>query len=284
VLRWRRPVGEEALAYGILGALAGYFVQNLFLFDTPTALLYWVVLAGWVASQERRTGSSVRSESDNAQPEKAKGLLIPHIQKVTSSVFSFPRSRQAIPVAVVALLRFSLYFLNYQPYLAVRAFGESSKGRLSITERLSLSEESFHTFPAMANLPRRLAFLELARVWAFLSPEERKQAYEFVGWEATIGLSADPHDAPLLISSLLFIQFTAPDATATTYLEPLLQQLQDIAPNRAETHQIMANQASGQGDMLKPSASLKSTSPAPRVLTGPSLELNASPRNTSSRG
>ena len=95
----------------------------------------------------------------------------------------------------------------------------------------------------MANLPRRLAFLELARVWAFLSPDERKQAYEFVGSEAAIGLSADPHDAPLLISSLLFIQFTAPNATATTYLEPLLRQLQDIAPNRAETHQIMANQA-----------------------------------------
>jgi hypothetical protein len=164
VLRRRRPPGEEALAYGILGALTSYFVQNLFLFDTPTALLYWALLIAWVASQERETAPDVRLEPDNEQPEKAKGLLIPHFQRIVSSAFSSAWSRRTTLAGVVALLGFSMYFLNYQPYLAARPFGESSKGRLSITERLSLSEESFHTFPAMANLPCRLAFLELAQV------------------------------------------------------------------------------------------------------------------------
>jgi hypothetical protein len=143
----------------------------------------------------------------------------------------------------LALLGFSLYFLNYQPYLAARSFGESKEAGLSITERLALSENSFRAFPAMANLPRRLAFLELARVWGFLSPDERKQAYEFFGREANTGLSTDPYDAPLLISSLLFIQFTAQDTIAPAYVEPMLRQLLNIAPNRAETHQIMANHA-----------------------------------------
>jgi 3-deoxy-D-manno-octulosonic-acid transferase len=127
--------------------------------------------------------------------------------------------------------------------LAARSFGESKEAGLSITERLALSENSFRAFPAMANLPRRLAFLELARVWGFLSPDERKQAYEFFGREANTGLSTDPYDAPLLISSLLFIQFTAQDTIAPAYVEPMLRQLLNIAPNRAETHQIMANHA-----------------------------------------
>jgi O-antigen ligase len=247
VLRRRRPPGEEALAYGILGALAAYFVQNLFLFDTPAGLLYWVMLAGWAARQEREGTTTVSPESGDEQPEKLKGLLIPQVRKIAASVFSQPWSRRTALSVVVALVGFSLYFLNYQPYLAARSFGESSKGGLSIAERLALSEKSFHTFPAMANLPRRLAFLELASAWDSLSPDERKQAYVFFGREAGIALSADPYDAPLLISSLLFIQFTTQDITASTYIEPMLRQLWDIAPNRAETHQIMANQALWRG-------------------------------------
>ena len=44
LVRRRRPPGDEALAYAVLGAMAGYFVQNLFLFDTPATTLQWVLL------------------------------------------------------------------------------------------------------------------------------------------------------------------------------------------------------------------------------------------------
>lgn len=242
VIRRRRPAGEEALAYAILGALTAYFVQNLFLFDTPAGLLYWVVLVAWVARQERETASISQEPGDNP-PQKARGLLVPLMQKFASLAFSFPWSRGAALLAAVALLGFSLYFLNYQPYLAARSFGESKEAGHSITERLTLSENSFHTFPAMANLPRRLAFLELARVWGYLSPDERKQVHEFFGREASLALGTDPYDAPMLISALLFIQFTAQDTTAPAYVEPMLRQLLDIAPDRPETYQIMANHA-----------------------------------------
>ena len=245
VLRRRRPAGEEALAYAVLGALAGYFVQNLFLFDTPAALLYWVMLVAWAARQEQEAATTVSHEPGDDRPGKVKGLLMPHVRKITSSALSVPWSRRAILGAVVALLGFSLYFLNYQPYVAARSFGESKEAGLSITERLALSEDSFHAFPAMANLPRRLAFLELARAWGLLSPDEREQASQFLGREASIGLSADPHDAPLLISTLLFIQLTAQDSTATAYVKPMLRHLQNIAPNRGKRIRLWLIRPSG---------------------------------------
>ena len=52
ILRRRRPPREEILAYTVLGALAGYFIQNLFYFDTPATMLQLTLLIAWVASQE----------------------------------------------------------------------------------------------------------------------------------------------------------------------------------------------------------------------------------------
>ena len=43
----------EVLAYVVLGALSGYFIQNLFLFDTPSTMLQLALLMAWVANQER---------------------------------------------------------------------------------------------------------------------------------------------------------------------------------------------------------------------------------------
>jgi O-antigen ligase len=79
VIRQRRPAGEEALAYAILGALTAYFVQNLFLFDTPAALLYWVILVAWAAWQEQGNASPIRQESRDDPPERARGAAnTPH--------------------------------------------------------------------------------------------------------------------------------------------------------------------------------------------------------------
>ena len=54
--RWYSPEVDklgEVLANVVLGALSGYFIQNLFLFDTPSTMLQLALLMAWVANQER---------------------------------------------------------------------------------------------------------------------------------------------------------------------------------------------------------------------------------------
>ncbi len=65
IVRKMRRRREEVLAYAILGALAGYWVQNLFLFDTPAMMLQWTLLLSWVAGQERPAPTE-KGNSDEA--------------------------------------------------------------------------------------------------------------------------------------------------------------------------------------------------------------------------
>ena len=85
--------------------------------------------------------------------------------------------------------------------------------------------------------------LELLSEWEFLSPEERRQAVDLVGRETKLGLKTDPQNAPLLISSILFVLTTDDPSKVAPTLEPMLITLQEIAPNRLETHQLLAIQA-----------------------------------------
>ena len=242
IVRRKRPASEDVLAYAILGALAGYFVQNLFLFDTPTGLLTWLVLAGWAAAQERQEASASLGP-DGSVLSKLAGMALHHIQRAVQTILSPAWSRRAAAIALVGLLGISLYSFNLRPYLAARTFGQTSQPGLTIAERLVLAEQSFETFPAMANHPRQLMILQFVRLWGFLDAGERRQVQEFFGREAGAALNRDARYAPLLITAILFMQTTAQSPEALASLGPMLQQLQAVAPQRAETHQLLANQA-----------------------------------------
>jgi O-antigen ligase len=242
VVSRKRPASEDALAYAVLGALAGYFVQNLFLFDTPSTLLVWLVLVGWVATQERKDTVTALDKEESSRLW-SQGLLLPRIQRTLQSILSDPWGRGAAAVGLLAILAISLYSFNLQPYLAARTFGQASRLGVPTSERLDLAEESFKTFPAMANQPRQLMMLQFVRLWRFLSDEERSQVRGFFAREAALGLSSDAGNAPLLITAILFIQSTEQRPEVLAALGPMLRQLQEIAPNRAETHQLLANQA-----------------------------------------
>ena len=68
ILRRRRRPKEELLAYVVLGALSGYFIQNLFLFDTPSIMLQLPLLMAWVANQEREPADQEPGQMDREAP------------------------------------------------------------------------------------------------------------------------------------------------------------------------------------------------------------------------
>lgn len=57
------------------------------------------------------------------------------------------------------------------------------------------------------------------------------------------GLKQEPQNAELLISTLLFLQTVIGPTEATAIVDPMLTRLQALAPQRVETHQLLATQA-----------------------------------------
>ncbi|GBD11304.1 hypothetical protein HRbin23_00962 [bacterium HR23] len=223
VVHRRRPPREEALAYAVLGALVGYFVQNLFLFDTPAMMLQWALLVAWVAAQERPGEGEPAPEAERA-PLVANGF-----------------ARGVVVLFTTAVLIFSLTFLNYRAFagasLAARAVAEP----LSVGERIALARQSFSTFPPLAGTARWFIFEALISQWPRLSPEDRQRVFTFILEEGDRGMRQDPRDYRLL-SGLVFFFQRAGGSEAVEQIEPLLQRLRELGPGRLETHQLMANQ------------------------------------------
>lgn len=240
VVRRRRPPKEEALAYAFLGALAGYFVQNLFLFDTPGMMLQWAVLVSWIAAQERfeyglqRPGQKAwRGVQQNDDGTR----LIPSLW-----------GRATVYMTVTALLIFSLVALNYRPFRASQLAFQALVEPLPLERTLEIAKESFNTFPPLANNPRSLVFESLANRWGSLNPEQRERAFLFLIEEGNRALAAEPDDYRILSDIVFFLQLTAGSPENLHRIDALLERLGQLGPGRVETYQLKANQALLLGD------------------------------------
>ncbi|MFN3973997.1 MAG: O-antigen ligase family protein [Dehalococcoidia bacterium] len=225
VVRRRRPPREELLAYAILGALAGYFVQNLFLFDTPGMMLQWALLVGWVAAQERPAKAGVAHK---------RGVPVPLIPSTLL--------RGGATFLVLALLGFSLAFLNYRPFAAARLAVQAIGEQIPVGERIDLARRSFAAFPPLAGIARAFVFENLISQWPRFSPEDKTRAFKFLLAEGGRGLQQDPQDYRLLSDLTFFLQMAAGSPEQVERIEPLVERLRQLGPGRLETYQLLAQQ------------------------------------------
>ena len=240
VLRRRRPPRDEVLAYAVLGALTGFFIQNLFLFDTPSTMLQLALLMAWVANQEK--GPADEEQRLRAREGQA-GVGHPAPES-SGSPLHLPVAfwgRGVVATAIVMLLGLSLYYLTYHPYSAAKSFVAAFgiQGTTSVAERLTLAETSFDTFPPLANLPRAMFFNRVANQWGDLSEEERSQALRLVTREVAEGLDDEPQNFPLMVSAVLVLR---QDPATMPMVEPLLERMREIAPGQVQTHVLLAEQ------------------------------------------
>jgi hypothetical protein len=200
------------------------------------------VLVAWVAWRESEDRRSSR-QTEIVPSAFQRSFMVPGFQRSCTRVLAIPGFGAAVPLVLVVALGLSLYWFSLQPYLAARSFGQTSQRGIFHQERLERAQESFETFPPMANQTRRLMLLETLRNWQFLDDADRKRSTVFFGREMGIALADDPRDAPMLITAILFIQSTVESPEVLSRVNPMLSQLRRIAPDRAETHQLLAAQA-----------------------------------------
>lgn len=225
VVRRRRAPREEVLAYAILGTLAGYFVQNLFLFDTPGMMLQWALLVGWVAAQERPAEATTLAQNGNPAP-----LILS------------PILRGGMVFLVLAVLVFSLTFLNYRPFVGARLAVQAIAEPRPVGERIALAQKGFDTFPSLAGVSRALVFETFIAQWPGLNPEDKTRVFTFLLTEGDKALKQDPRDYRLLSSLTFFFQMAAGSPAQVEQIDPFVQRLRELGPGRLETHQLLANQ------------------------------------------
>ena len=152
-----------------------------------------------------------------------------------------PWGRWVVATTVVLLVGLSLYYLTYQPYSAAKSFiaAFGSQSTTTVAERLTLAERSFDTFPSLANFPRAIFFTQLADEWDDLNEEERSQALSLVTRELSEGLELEPEGFSLMVSAVLVLR---QDPTTMPMAESLLERIREVAPERVQTHVLLAEQ------------------------------------------
>ena len=237
VVHRRRPPKEEILAYGVLGALAGFFVQNLFLFYTPTTLLYWVILVAWVAGQETKLDPGM------VRGEVVPGPAVTHrgFRHEPGRPVSLPWASAALAVALISAIGYAMYQLAYVPYSDNRTFMQAYTDSYPMRQRLVLASSSFTSSPGMSNLPKELMFGLLLDNLEKFSPEERRQIAGFVLYETQRTLEQDPRNVRIVASGIGILQPRA-SPEGLRRLDLLLRHLRENAPERAYTYWLSANQ------------------------------------------
>ena len=191
--------GEQLFLMFVGAAMAAYFVQNLFLFDTPATFLQFVILLGFAAHLE------MTSDSPMVLPSWARRLVaIPF--RPSASASGAPASAAggvaiaesppaiavgAVAMAVTALVATSVVQLNYRPFQAAREIVQIANMD-DWSGVAAQFDKSIDTFRPLANYPRFIFITTVAGNWGALTEDERVAAIKMAERVAEDAFDAEP--------------------------------------------------------------------------------------------
>ena len=220
---FRAEAGYQQLFVAIFGVtLIAYFVQNLFLFDTPTTVMLFCVLAAFTVAEEQRL---------NMDRKDARAASTRRSSRVDSSRFvsalRTPLGGTALAVVAAAVTIASLFFFNLRPYSAAEDIAQSKRDVSQWNERLDLLDQAIEGFPGLANYPRRELVDAAAASIKSLPDDEFRHVVDRVAAEARRGLEAEPDNWRLMISLARF--YHAASETDESYVEVAQEYANDAA-------------------------------------------------------
>ena len=244
---------RQVLTLFIAAALAGYFVQNLFLFDTPATVLQFIILLAFVVNLEATLEEGAAGPSGNLgasgqasgeggeeQPGWGRRLLAPlgAVRGPLSALGKIPRTDTLTMyglVVVLALVSLNIYYFSYRPYSAATAVVKTSDPTITWDRRFEYFEESIDSFPPLANYPRLILVSQLVDNWDNLTQREVTAALEIVERESAQALKDEPQSWRINEALTRFYQQAS--SLAPAYLERArahLDMANDLAPETDE--------------------------------------------------
>ena len=216
-------------------SLAAYFVQNLFLFDTPGTAPWLYLLVGFVVFLDR--ASCIDDENPKKSYPRALGFVL-YREYLTSknSLIS------GISIAGIFIL-VTIFFLNYRALVASQIYLETVNHTRSWGQRLDSFQRTVDMFPQLANYPRAAMFTQLDRNWHNLTTEEASKALNIATKEGAIGIKAEPQEWRIYLALASVYQAAATTHTGTVErARDLVDKGTALAPTRLETIQMQAFQ------------------------------------------
>jgi O-antigen ligase len=230
-------------------ALSGYFVQNLFLFDTPGTVgqIYMLVgLVAYIDSASRETAfdaSTEQTEVSESVPAFAAGMAFLRTDVAKAG---------ALAAAGVVILA-AIYFLIVGPYVGARTvlvgLGAYPTRAGSWTERIDYFDRSISASPELANYPRRFMLTVLSNNWDSLTEAEIQATLEIAEREGQAALESEPREWRIhLALANLYQTASARDSSYAQRARVLVEEAIVWAPERIELQQLLVRQFLVEGD------------------------------------
>ena len=240
----RRRRGYEQLSVLIIAAtMLAYFVQNLFLFDTPVTLMQFSLLAAFAVAQEYWASEGERKRTQSRMPERLRGRLsLRRVSVALRSSWGAVSLMALVSVVVIA----ALYALNLRAYNAaadIASFGLTANTGVAWEERVVYAEDSISTFPGLANYPRRHIIRDSFDRLPTLSDEDFWAEVELMESTGNDALAVEP-DNWRIIAMLVLLRQTAAerDEEYVAKAREGLDKMVAIAPNLPDTRILTEQQ------------------------------------------
>ena len=229
----------------IAAALAGYFVQNLALFDTPGTAVQLYLLLGFAIYVETAPVEAVfdpayvRDTSREALPGKLNRLAPLKSDAAQTLVLA------AIGVVALAFI----YFMIIGPYVGAKSVHIALEDERSASESIRHFEDAIAAAPELANYPRRYMLTKLRSGWSGMSGEERLAAIEAAEREGRAALQVEPREWRIHTAlAHLYHQAAAHDPAFLEQARRHTDEALKFAPERIEVQQLLARQYVAESD------------------------------------
>ena len=237
--------GGQLFLMFVGAAMAAYFVQNLFLFDTPATVLQFVILLGFAAHLE------MTSDKPMVLPSWAR-RLVDRPFRPSASAAKAPSSMAggvgvvepppaivvgAVALAVTALVSASVFLLNYRPFQAAKEIVQiGSEDTWSGV--VAHFDKSIDRFRPLANYPRFIYITTLAGNWGALTEDEQIAGIQMAQRVAEDAFDAEP-EVWRIYAALGALYLTA-STDDPAYLEPARTNVAEAVKLAPETALVLA--------------------------------------------
>jgi O-antigen ligase len=227
-----RDDDEQVFILLIGAALTGYFVQNLFLFDTPATVLQFAILVGFVAGLENTTEPAVVAQdgvSEEAATEKAastpvRGWVLPAIGIISI-------------IGVSALVALGIV-INTRIYYASKIVVRTQEPTITWEQRADLFQKSIDTFRPLANYPRVFLIGQVSSNISRMSDDDMALMMDMIDREAVQATEGEPEEWKIVADLALLYYFAA--AREAKYQEQADSYLESAIELGPETPGVMA--------------------------------------------
>ena len=229
------PIGrtqgyEQVALFIFVMALLAYFIQNLFLFDTPTGLMQFCLLAAFAAAGERRFGERDGQAACGWLPSRWTGRL--RFGRISAALRSswgailLSLCVTAVALGAVGLLNARIYSAAAGSAQVLGAVGSEWDARVA------RFNESVALFPELGGFPRMFLMSEAMRISGSLTDEELRGAVELFEREMRAQLELEPQNWRMMMALSDFYQ--AASTREARYLldaREYLERARMLAPN-----------------------------------------------------